>query len=119
MVLAVHLIVGHRRLRDLEYHSDDDFIQRVLVPKRLPDLSAVARSLGSSDVRGVGSLHAESKAVVIERSVVEGLASVTVDFDGSVLSTGRHSSATGAVFDKTKKGLRSYYRLFCTVARFD
>ncbi len=41
---------------------------------------------------------------------------LTPDFDGSVLSTERHAQGTAVGFDKTKKGARSYYPLFCTVA---
>ncbi len=41
---------------------------------------------------------------------------LTLDFDGSVLSTKRHAQGTAVGFNKTKKGARSYYPLFCTVA---
>jgi hypothetical protein len=44
---------------------------------------------------------------------------VTLDFDGSVLSTGRHAEGTAVGFNKKKKGARSYYPLFCTVAQTD
>jgi hypothetical protein len=49
--------------------------------------------------------------------VEEQLARVTMDFDGSVLSTGRHAEGTAIGFNKKKKGARSYYPLFCTVAQ--
>ena len=49
----------------------------------------------------------------------KGSASVTLDFDGSVLSTGRHAEGTAVGFNKKKKGARSYYPLFCTVAQTD
>ena len=47
----------------------------------------------------------------------EGLSRVTLDFDGSVQSTGRHAEGTAVGFNKQKKGARSYYPLFCTVAQ--
>ena len=119
MLLVVHLIIGHRRLRDLDYYRDDELVKRVLGLKRLPDVSTVSRSLSSADERSVGNVRAESTTVVRERLVVEGLASVTLDFDGSVLSTGRHAEGTAVGFNKTKKGARSYYPLFCTVAQTD
>ena len=55
----------------------------------------------------------------MERLVAERFASVTLDFDGSVLSTGRHAEGTAVGFNKKKKGARSYYPLFCTVAQTD
>ena len=51
--------------------------------------------------------------------MAERFASVTLDFDGSVLSTGRHAEGTAVGFNKKKKGARSYYPLFCTVAQTD
>ena len=119
MLLVVDLIIGHRRLRDLDYHRDDELVKRVLGLKRLPDVSTLSRSLSSADEWSAGNVHAESTTVVLERLVAEGLASVTLDFDGSVLSTGRHAEGTAVRFNKTKKGARSYYPLFCTVAQTD
>ena len=39
MLLVVHLIIGHRRLRNLDYYRDDELVKRVLGLKRLPDVS--------------------------------------------------------------------------------
>lgn len=119
LLLVVHLIIGHRRLRDLDYYRDDELVKRVLGVKRLPDVSTVSRSLRSADARSVGKVRAESRSVVVERLVAERFASVTLDFDGSVLSTGRHAEGTAVGFNKKKKGARSYYPLFCTVAQTD
>ena len=54
---------------------------------------------------------------VLERLTVLGLPRITLDFDGSVCSTKRHAEGTAVGFNKKKKGLRSYYPLFCTVAQ--
>ncbi len=40
-----------------------------------------------------------------------------MDFDGSVLSTKGHAEGSAIGFNKVKKGARSYYPLFCTVAQ--
>ena len=53
MLLVVHLIIGHRRLRDLDYYRDDELVKRVLGLKRLPDVSTLSRSLGSADEHSV------------------------------------------------------------------
>ena len=47
----------------------------------------------------------------------EQLATITLDFDGSVQSTKRHAEGTAVGFNKVHKGARSYYPLFCTVAQ--
>ena len=54
--------------------------------------------------------------------VVEGLQRqhfprLTLDFDGSVQSTKGNAEGTAVGFNKAKKGARSYYPLFCTVAQ--
>jgi hypothetical protein len=51
---------------------------------------------------------------VLERLAVLGLPRITLDFDGSVCSTKRHAEGTAVGFNRKKKGLRSYYPLFCT-----
>ncbi len=119
MLLVVHLIIGHRRLRDVDYYRDDEMVKRVLGLKHLPDVSTISRSLASADARSVEKVRAESRSLVIERLMTEGLSRVTLDFDGSVLSTGRHAEGTAVGFNKKKKGARSYYPLFCTVAQTD
>lgn len=40
-----------------------------------------------------------------------------MDFDGSVQSTKGHAEGTAVGFNKNKKGARSYYPLFCTLAQ--
>lgn len=44
-------------------------------------------------------------------------ARVTLDFDGSVLGTTRLAQGTAVGYNRKKKGQRSYYPLFCTVAQ--
>jgi len=119
MLLVVHLIIGHRRLRDVDYYRDDEMIKRVLGLKRLPDVSTISRSLASADEVSVEKIRNESSNLVIERLLSERLSRVTLDFDGSVQSTGRHAEGTAVGFNKKKKGARSYYPLFGTVAQTD
>ena len=119
MLLVVHLIIGHRRLRDVDYYRDDAMVKRMLGLKRLPDVSTLSRSLASADERCVDKVRNESRTVVLERLVAERCSTVTLDFDGSVLSTGRHAEGTAVGFNKKKKGARSYYPLYCTVAQTD
>ncbi len=119
MLLVVHLIIGHRKLRDIDYYRDDEMVKRVLGLKRLPDVATISRALSSADEASVEKVRGESRNGVIERLCAEGISRVTLDFDGSVLSTGRHAEGTAVGFNKKKKGARSYYPLFCTVAQTD
>lgn len=119
MLLVVHVLLGHRRLRDIEYYRDDEMVKRVLGLKRLPDVATLSRALASADERSVDKVAALSTSMVVQRLSAECVKRITLDFDGSVLSTGRHAEGSAVGFNKTKKGARSYYPLFCTVAQTD
>ena len=117
LLLVVHLIIGHRQLRDMDSYRDDEMIKRILGPDRLPDVSTVSRSLAGADEESVAKVQNESRRLVMERLAQEGFSRVTLDYDGSVLSTGRHAEGTAVGFNRKRKGARSYYPLFCTIAQ--
>jgi hypothetical protein len=115
--LVVHLILGYRGLRDRDYYAEDPLVLRLLGLLRLPDTGTISRMLAKVDPQAVENLRTLSREIVLERLVAEDLARVTLDFDGSVLSTSRHAEGTAIGYNKKKKGARSYYPLFCTVAQ--
>jgi len=117
LLLVVHLLLGFRRLRGLDYYREDPLVARLAGWSRLPDVSTVSRSLAAMDDRSVGAVRSLLRQLVIDRLAVEPIARVTVDFDGSVQSTAGHAEGTAVGFNKLKKGARSYYPLFCTVAQ--
>ena len=84
MLLVVHLIIGHRRLRDVDYYRDDEMVKRVLGLKRLPDVSTISRALRSADAISVEKVRSESRNHGLERQSGDGLLSVMLDFNGSV-----------------------------------
>ena len=53
----------------------------------------------------------------MQRIKALGLVRITLDFGGSVLSTSRFAEGTAVGFNRRKKGQRSYYPLFCTIAQ--
>lgn len=115
-LLIVHALIGMRKLREVDLYREDPIVKRVLGVKALPSVPTMSRMLDRCDTRSVSSLHAQSRDLVLERLGEEKLATVTLDFDGSVISTGRKAEGVAAGFNK-KKGMRSYYPLFCTVAQ--
>jgi hypothetical protein len=115
--LVVHLLLGFRKLRDRDYYHEDPMVLRILGLNRLPDVATVSRALSTLDEQAVAGYRAMSRELVLDRLESERLSRVTLDFDGSVLSTGRHAEGTAIGFNKKKKGARSYYPLFCTVAQ--
>jgi len=115
--LIVHLLLGFRELQDGRYYRDDPLVQRLLGLRRLPDVATVSRVLKHATAQSVEALRR-----FLRERVLDGLrriqpARVTLDFDGSVLSTRRRAEGTAVGFNKKKKGARSYYPLFCTIAQ--
>ena len=117
MMLIVQLLIGYRRLQDLRYYHDDPMVRRVLGLSRLPDVATVSRTLAGMDSRGVDHLRKLNRQLVTDRLTQLGLARVTLDFDGSVIATGRFAEGTAVGFNRKKRGQRSYYPLFCTLAQ--
>ena len=117
MLLIVHLLIGFRRLREIDYYRDDPLVLRLMGLKKIPDVSTVSRALSSMESQGVENVRYLSRSFVVEGLQRERFSRVTLDFDGSVQSTKGHAEGTAVGFNKTKKGARSYYLLFCTVAQ--
>ena len=117
LVLIVHILLGFRKLREMDYYKDDLSVKRTLGLNRLPDVSTISRTLASFDKESFDNLRDLNRRVVLERIVEEDLARITMDFDGVVQSTAKHSEGTAVGFNRKKKGARSYYPLFSTIAQ--
>lgn len=117
LVLIIHFLLGYRQLRELRFYADDPVVKRVVGLKRLPDVATISRALAGADARSVGALQSLLRQMVLQRLVAMGLSTLTLDFDGSVIGTARFAEGTAVGFNRKKKGQRSYYPLFCTVAQ--
>lgn len=117
LMMILHLMLGYRRLRDIDRYREDPLVRRALGLRRLPHVSTVSRLLCRVDRRSVSNLQQFNTGLVLERLQQQELSRVTLDFDGSVISSGRYAEGTAIGYNNKKKGTRSYYPLFCTVAQ--
>ena len=118
LVLIVHLLIGFRRLRDMDYYRDDPMVKRLLGLNRIPDVATVSRVLASADQESIEKIRGLCREWVIARLQKVPLARLTLDFDGSVCwTTSQRVEGTAVGYNKKKKGARSYYPLFCTIAQ--
>src|SRR5208337_1278265 len=115
LILIVHLMLGFRRLRDIERYQDDPVVLRALGLRRMPNVSTVCRTLCRADGTSVKNVRLLSRDYVLSRLETERLSRVTMDFDGSVISTGRFAEGTAVGYNNKRKGERSYYPLLCTI----
>ena len=117
MQLILHLLLGYRSLRDVSCYQNDPLVQRVLGMQCIVNSSTLSRMLRDVTDGEVKALRRLMSNQVLERMCVLTPPRITLDFDGSVCSTKRHAQGTAVGFNKKKKGARSYYPLFCTVAQ--
>jgi hypothetical protein len=117
MILIMHLMLGYRRLRDLDRYRDDPLVNRCLGLRRMPHVSTMSRALMRADKIAVAKVQKLNRNLVLDRLQRESLVRVTLDFDGSVISSGRYAEGLAVGYNAKKKGQRSYYPLFATVAQ--
>lgn len=115
--LIVHVVLGFRNLRDRDYYADDPLVCRMLGVTRLPDVATISRTLAAADAKSVANLRGLTRDLVLDRLDAERLARVTLDFDGSVLSTSRRAEGSAVGYNPKRKGARSYYPLFAVVSQ--
>jgi Transposase DDE domain group 1 len=117
LIMIVHLMLGFRRLRDIERYREDPMVLRALSLRRMPSVSTVCRSLARTDRWSLENVRLLSREYVVSRLEAEKFSRVTLDFDGSVISTGKMAEGTAVGYNNKRKGERSYYPLLCTVAQ--
>ncbi len=117
MLLVIHLLLGYRELRHVRYYEDDPLVHRLVGLKKLPDVATISRTLSRMDDQSVQQVQGLVSQLVLERLKAQNLKRITLDFDGSVIGTNRFAEGTAVGFNRKKKGQRSYYPLFCTVAQ--
>lgn len=116
LLLVVHFCLGFRRMRQMRWYRTDPLVHRLVGVSRLPDERTVSRTLARTSRVEEERFDALISTLVTERLQQEEFGEVFLDFDGSVISTAGHAEGSAVGYNKARKGERSYYPLFCTVA---
>ena len=53
LLMIVHLLLGFRRLREVDYYRDDPLVLRLMGLRKLPDVSTISRALCQMEGEGV------------------------------------------------------------------
>ena len=111
MVLSilVLLITGGRRLRHLGFLQGDPVVGKCCGLSRLPSPYSVGRWLAKFDEAAVERLHVWNETVVARGIRVCGLKRLTLDVDGSVVSTGLTVEGARRGFNPHHRKVPSYY----------
>ena len=64
LVLIVHILLGFRKLREMDYYKDDLSVKRTLGLNRLPNVSTISRTLASFDKESFDNLRDLNRRVV-------------------------------------------------------
>ncbi|MGH2569184.1 MAG: IS1380 family transposase [Bacteroidota bacterium] len=110
-------ITGGRRLRHVAFLADDPLVKRLCGLKTLPCDRSISRWLGqftNDSLQALVSLNSE----IVEGKLKElNLSRITLDFDGTVLSTGNQVAWAFRGYNPHKRFAKSYYPLLCHIAQ--
>lgn len=109
MLSLILIISGGRRLRHLDYLSGDPVIGRCCGLSRLPSSRTLGRWLRHFDERAVAGLSRLNDELVGAAIDAAGLARLTVDVDGSVVSTGLKVAGAKRGYNPHRRKVPSYY----------
>lgn len=109
MLLLALLIGGGRRVRHLQYLQDDPVIARFCSLGRLPTSRTMGRWLARFDGQRLEGLRAINNRLVADALQGSGLRTLTVDVDGSVVSTGLKVQGATRGYNPHRRKVPSYY----------
>jgi len=108
-LLITLIIVGGRRLRHTLYLQGDPLVERLCGLKCLPDASTISRWLMRFGEAEVETLAAINEEVTSRGIVASGVKRLTIDVDGSVISTGLKVQGARRGFNPHHRKSPSYY----------
>jgi hypothetical protein len=115
-LMLTMLLLGTERLHHIDYLKGDPLFRRVVRLTRIPHrtkLSTALKQFTSDSLKALAELNSE---LVIEKLTALGLDEITVDLDGTVVSTKGSPSWAFKGYNPIKKGANSYYPLTSHIA---
>lgn len=117
LVIVVLVLVGGRRLDHLNYVCDDPLVKRFCGLLRLPRERSVARWLKRFTHKSLRALVEINSQMVYEAIEKQSLARLTIDIDGSVITTGASVAWAFRGFNPHHRKAPSYYPILAHLAQ--
>jgi hypothetical protein len=117
LVVLALLMSGGRRLRHLQYLDGDPLVERFCGLTRLPTARTVGRWLGAFRARHLPRLQWVNALVVARAIAATGQRRLTIDVDGSVVSTGLQVQWAQRGYNPHRRKVPSYYPITAYEAR--
>ena len=117
LTLIALYLVGGSRLRHIAYIGGDPLVQRLCELSTLPcdrTLSRWLKQFTNDSLQALVSLNSE---IVFEKLKELELTTITLDFDGTVLSTGNKVQWAFRGYNPQNRHAKSYFPLLCHVAQ--
>ena len=110
LLLVLTLIIsGGRRVRHIGYLGSDPVVLRCCGLKRLPSGCTLGRWLGGFSREGLTRLSVLNEKLALSVIRAAGLRRLTIDVDGSVVSTGQKVEGARRGFNPRHRRVPSYY----------
>lgn len=109
LLILVLIITGGRRIRHLRYLEQDALVLRCCGLQRLPTPSSLGRWLSRFDQHSINALTTWNEGIVADAIHSAGLRRLTIDVDGSVISTGLTVEGSKRGFNPHHRKVPSYY----------
>lgn len=109
LLLLALIVGGGRRVRHVQYMQEDPVVKRCTGLEKIPSARTVSRWLTHfvpESVEGIVAVNAAFVASQIERA---GISRLTLDVDGSVVSTGRKVEGAQRGYNPHQRKKPSYY----------
>ena len=109
LLMLVLIITGGRRIRHLRYLEQDPLVLRCCGLRRLPAPYSLSRWLSRFDADSLSALSTWNERIVGDAIHSAGLRRLTIDVDGSVISTGLTVEGAKRGFNPHHRKNPSYY----------
>ncbi len=117
LLLVGAVLVGARRLRHLEYLEGDPLVRRFAEIPRLPRACSLSRALRKMTMPRLVDLDEISRFVVADGLSKISLPRVTLDIDGSVVTTGQKVGGAARGYNPHHRKNPSYYPITIMIAQ--
>lgn len=109
LLVLILLISGGRRVRHLAYLESDPLVLRCCGLKRVPSGRTLGRWLAGFDDNGLSKLSDLNRSLSMSAIREAGLRRLTLDVDGTVISTGQQVAGARRGFNPHHRKVPSYY----------
>jgi hypothetical protein len=115
-ILLIMLLLGAERLQHIDFIRNDPLFKRVIGLTRIPHRTKLSTALKQFTSDSLKTLSELNSVFVVEKITELGLQEITVDLDGTVISTKGNPSWAFKGYNPIKRGAKSYFPLTTHIA---